>query len=121
MSQQSYKRARTILFTAIAGLSASSVMAQSMLEEVIVTAQKREATLSDTPIAITALTSDQLNALGIVNQQDIANFTPSMSYQETAGGGEGNRIYLRGIGRETSSAGTEPGIGVYDNGFYTNE
>jgi iron complex outermembrane receptor protein len=91
------------------------------LEEVIVTAQKREATLSDTPIAITALTSDQLNALGIVTQQDIANFTPSMSYQETAGGGEGNRIYLRGIGRETSSAGTEPGVGVYDNGFYTNE
>lgn len=114
-------RSRTFLFSALATLIAPQVIAQNLLEEVIVTAQKREATLSDTPIAITALTSDQLNALGIVSQQDISNFTPSMSYQETAGGGEGNRIYLRGIGRETASAGTEPGVGVYDNGFYTNE
>ena len=121
MQHQLRHHARTILFTTVASLSAGSVMAQNILEEVIVTAQKREATLSDTPIAITALTSNQLNALGIVTQQDIANFTPSMSYQESAGGGEGNRIYLRGIGRETSSAGTEPGVGVYDNGFYTNE
>ncbi|MFK8051163.1 MAG: TonB-dependent receptor [Halioglobus sp.] len=121
MNHPMHRHARTLLFTTIASLSSGAVLAQSLLEEVIVTAQKREATLSDTPIAITALSSDQLNALGIVDQQDIANFTPSMSYQESAGGGEGNRIYLRGIGRETSSAGTEPGVGVYDNGFYTNE
>ncbi len=112
---------RTVLFTAIASIQASSVLAQSLLEEVIVTAQKREATLSDTPIAITAITADQLKELGLNTQQDIANFTPSMSYQESAGGGEGNKVYLRGIGRETGSAGTEPGVGVYDNGFYTNE
>ena len=112
---------RSTLFTAVLAVSAGPVSAQMILEEVVVTAQKREATLSDTPIAITALTSDQLQALGIYSQQDIANFTPSMSYQETAGGGEGNRIYLRGIGRETSTTGTEPGVGVYDNGFYTNE
>lgn len=121
MNNLLHRHARTVLFTAMSSLCASSVVAQSFLEEVIVTAQKREATLSDTPIAITALSSDQLRALGIVTQQDIANFTPSMSYQESAGGGEGNRVYLRGIGRETSSAGTEPGVGVYDNGFYTNE
>ncbi|MCX2982510.1 TonB-dependent receptor [Halieaceae bacterium IMCC14734] len=121
MTYLPHRHARTLLFTAVATLSAGPAMAQALLEEVVVTAQKREATLSDTPIAITALTSEQLNALGIVNQQDIANFTPSMSYEENAGGGEGNRIYLRGIGRETSSAGTEPGVGVYDNGFYTNE
>ncbi|MEH6590072.1 MAG: TonB-dependent receptor [Halioglobus sp.] len=115
------RHTRTLLFTAVASLTAGPVMAQTMLEEVIVTAQKRETNLMDTPIAITAITSDQMSALGIVTQQDIANFTPSMSYQEQAGGGEGNRIYLRGVGRETSSAGTEPGVGVYDNGFYTNE
>lgn len=92
-----------------------------LLEEIIVTAQKRETSLSDTPIAITALTSDQLKSLGLNSQQDIANITPSMSYQQNAGGGEGNRVYLRGIGRETNTTGTEPGVGVYDNGFYTNE
>lgn len=107
--------------TTLASLVAAPSFGQGLLEEVVVTAEKREASLSDTPIAITALTSDQLNALGINTQQEIANFTPSMSYQESAGGGEGNKIYLRGIGRETSSTGTEPGVGVYLNGFYTNE
>ena len=92
-----HRHARTALFTAVACLSAGPVMAQALLEEVIVTAQKREATLSDTPIAITALSSEQLNALGIISQQDIANFTPSMSFEENAGGGEGNRIYLHSM------------------------
>ncbi len=115
------RHARKILFTAVATFSASTVFAQGMLEEVIVTAQKRETTLSDTPISITAMSADQIKDLGIISAQDVANFTPSMSYQETAGGGEGNRVYLRGIGRETSSTGTEPGVGVYNNGFYTSE
>lgn len=121
MRNPMHRHAKTILVAAVASIVTSSTLAQSLLEEVIVTAQKREATLSDTPIAITALSGDQLKELGINTQQDIANFTPSMSFQESAGGGEGNKIYLRGIGRETSSAGTEPGVGVYDNGFYTNE
>lgn len=118
MTIRSNMPARTLLFAALASIS---TQAAAVLEEVVVTAQKREQTLSDTAIAITAITSDKLNDLGIATLQDIANFTPSMSYQETAGGGEGNRVYLRGIGRETSSTGTEPGVGVYNNGFYTNE
>ena len=121
MKHQLHQHARTVLFTALASFTASSVYAQGVLEEVIVTAQKRETTLSDTPIAITALSAEQISALGIYTAQDVANFTPSMSYQETAGGGEGNRVYLRGVGRETSSTGTEPGVGVYNNGFYTSE
>ncbi len=121
MKHQLNRQARKIIFTALASLSAGSVFAQGTLEEIIVTAQKRETALSDTPIAITALSANMIKELGIYSAQDVANFTPSMSYQETAGGGEGNRIYLRGIGRETSSTGTEPGVGVYNNGFYSSE
>jgi len=92
-----------------------------LVEEVIVTAEKREASLQDTSIAISVMNSDTLKDLNIYSQQDISNFTPNMSYQESAGGGEGNRIYIRGIGRETSSTGTDPGVGIYNNGFYTTE
>ena len=94
---------------------------QGVLEEIVVTATKREASLADTAIAITAISSEQRISLGIYTAQDVANITPSMSFQQNAGGGEGNRIYLRGIGRETNTTGTEPGVGVYDNGFYANE
>jgi iron complex outermembrane receptor protein len=114
----------TVLSAAIACACAIQVQAQqvsSLMEEIIVTSQKREQTLQDTPLAITAFTGDQMSDLGIVSIQDIANFTPSMSYQEAAGGGEGNRIYIRGIGRETSVLGTEPGVGIYTDGFYSNE
>ncbi len=122
MKQAQQNFTRNILFTAIAGLYVGSVAAQGVLtDEIVVTAQKRETTLSDTPIAITAVGAEQMKDFGLYSAQDISNFTPSMSFQETAGGGEGNRIYLRGIGRETSSAGTEPGVGVYNNGFYSNE
>ena len=92
-----------------------------LMEKIVITAQKRVQSLQETPIAVTAFTSEQMNELGIITQQDIANFTPSMSYQEQAGGNEGNRIYMRGVGRETSVLGTEPGVGIYDNGFYTGE
>ncbi len=117
----------TLLSAAIACLSAVPAIAQSearissLLEEIVVTAQKREASLQDTPIAVTAFTSEQMSDFGITDQQDIANFTPSMSYQEAAGGGEANRIYIRGVGRETNVLGTEPGVGLYNNGFYGNE
>jgi len=121
MNRLMKQRTQNLLLAAVSSVYASSLSAQGLLEEVVVTAQKREATLSDTPIAITALTSDQISALGIYSAQDVANFTPSMSYQETAGGGEGNRVYIRGIGRETNTTGTEPGVGVYNNGFYTSE
>ena len=118
------KTSITVLSAAIACACAMQVQAQQvsgLMEEIIVTSQKREQTLQDTPVAITAFTGDQMSDLGIVSIQDISNFTPSMSYQEAAGGGEGNRIYIRGIGRETSVLGTEPGVGIYTDGFYSNE
>lgn len=124
--------AKSILAMSVAAAISSQAIAQDegesrqstrdlVLEQIIVTAQKREETLAETPVAVTAATGDKLNALGINTLQDIANLAPSMSYQEVAGGGEGNRIYLRGIGRETSVTGTDPGVGVYNNGFYTSE
>ena len=110
------------LIIILASMGAPILYAEAeLVEEVIVTAEKREASLQDTSIAISVMNSDTLKDLNIYSQQDISNFTPNMSYQESAGGGEGNRIYIRGIGRETSSTGTDPGVGIYNNGFYTTE
>lgn len=123
--QNQYHKSKLFCVTAIAAsvaaISVSAANDRPMLEEIIITAEKREASVQDTSLAITAMGSDQLKDLNIYTQQDIANFTPNMSYQESAGGGEGNRIYIRGVGRETSSTGTDPGVGVYNNGFYTTE
>ena len=53
-------------------------LSQSIPEEVVVAAQKREQNLQEVPIAITAFTGDQLNALGIRESVDIAMFTPGV-------------------------------------------
>ena len=111
----------TAIAASVAAISVSAANDRPMLEEIMITAEKREASVQDTSLAITAMGSDQFKDLNIVTQQDIANFTPNMSYQESAGGNEANRIYIRGVGRETNTLGTDPGVGVYNNGFYTTE
>ncbi|KAA1194320.1 TonB-dependent receptor [Pseudohalioglobus sediminis] len=92
------------------------VVAESMLEEVIVTAQKRETGLQDTSIAITALSGDALDDLNITSAGDYEALVPSLSVRE-----EPSRLFLRGIGRVTNTLGTEPGIGLYRDGIYSSE
>ncbi len=63
---------------------ASPAMAQEAarvgLEEVVVTAQRREESLQDAPIAITVLSTEKLELRGIDNFRNIAEHTPSMSF-----------------------------------------
>ena len=91
------------------------VLAQDgMLEEVIVTAQKRAEDLQDTAIAITAISASALDDLNISNAEDYEAIVPSLSVRATP-----QPLFLRGIGRVTNSLGTEPGVAVYSDQIYT--
>ena len=61
----------SILFAAIAAVGLPASGSAQVLEEVIVTAQKREQNLQEIPISVTALTGDQMNALGIKDFTEI--------------------------------------------------
>jgi iron complex outermembrane receptor protein len=81
--------------------------------EVVVTAQKREQKLSKVPIAISAYTSKSRDLIGLDTLQDYTNFTPGLSYSS------GNdRVYLRGVGRQTNTIGSDPGVATYNDGAY---
>lgn len=84
------------------------------LEEIVVTAQKRQETLQETAIAVTAITSEVRDIVGIVSIQDLTDFTPGLSYSLTQ-----DRISLRGVGRLTNNYGSDPGVATYADGFYT--
>ena len=86
------------------------------LEEIIVTAEKRSASVQDVPIAVSAFDSQRRDNLGIVSHSDIANHTPSMTFQTNP-----NRVYIRGVGRVENSLGSEPGVATYRDGIYTAE
>ncbi len=81
---------------------------------VVITANKREETIQDIAVAVTAITADDKQELGIITVTDLTNVTPGLSY--TPGN---ERVTLRGIGRLTNSFGADPGVANYNDGLYT--
>lgn len=86
------------------------------LEEIVVTAEKREALLNETPIAVTAFDTSTMEDLQINSATDYTTLVPSLSYRQTP-----NRIFIRGIGRTQNSLGLDPGVAIYTDGVYTSE
>ena len=89
-----------------------------LLEEVIVTAQKREQSLQEVGIAVTAFTGDQLKELGVVNSTDVAAMTPGLNY--TIPNAESSQInfFLRGVGLNDFADANENPVAVYVDEIY---
>ena len=97
--------------------SNNQATAQRALDEIIVTAEKREQNLQDVPVAISAFSADMLESRGIDSPESLQFFVPSLSLAEESAGG-GIRVTLRGIGTEGQVIG-EPGVPLHINGHYT--
>jgi iron complex outermembrane recepter protein len=94
---------------------------KALLGEIVVTARKREESAQDVPIAISAYSSAALDARGVTQVDQIANFTPNLTYQNNPGYGGGTNvaaIYIRGIGQFDFLGSIEPGVGLYVDGVY---
>ena len=71
------------------------------LEEIVVTAQRREESAQDTPIAVAAFNADQLTKAGVLASEDLPSVVPGLSLR--ANGARAN-IYLRGVGNLTANS-----------------
>ncbi len=114
---------RVSIITVVAGILLSQhVWAQSdILEEVIVTAQKREQNLQQTPISVSAFTAESLNSKGLNNLAQIGDFAPNVTLDFTSpisGASSTLVAYIRGIGQSDFAMNFEPGVGVYVDGVY---
>ncbi len=89
-----------------------------VLEEVIVTAQKREENLQDIPISLVAFDPDQLSALGITNIGDITNKVPNLRTTAFPYSPTTIRLFMRGVGSNETQITQDPSVGVYLNGVY---
>ena len=97
-------------------LTALPVVAQEeglALEEVIVTATKRETSLMDTGISISAFSSEKLQEFGIDDLDDLSVNTPGLSITS------GERITIRGVGIDSLALGIDPAVASYVDGYYT--
>ena len=83
---------------------------EAMLEEVIVTATRREMSLQDVPMAISAVGQDQIERLGITNMDDYFRSVPSLSLID--GGGYQKHMIIRGVAVEENPE-TKAATGVY--------
>ncbi|MFC6977432.1 TonB-dependent receptor plug domain-containing protein [Microbulbifer taiwanensis] len=87
------------------------------LEEVVVTAQKREQNLQDVPVAVTAVSGEQLQEAVIKDIFDLQTNTPGL----VAGQNQTNttsNFAIRGIGTSGQNFGLESSVGLYVDGIY---
>jgi iron complex outermembrane receptor protein len=96
-----------------------SETASSTFEEVIVTAQRREQSIYDVPVAISAFTPETIERQGIQDLTDIGKFVPNLNVTGfSAGHTSSANPFIRGIGLQDHLITTEPGVGVYVDGIY---
>ena len=85
------------------------------LEEVIITAQKREQTLQEVPVTVTAFSGDFVEEAGVKDIRDIAGLTPNLSIK-TRSETEAT-VFIRGIGSLAPGIGADPAVGIFIDGM----
>ncbi len=91
------------------------------LEDIVVTARKRAENLQDTPVAVTALTSESLEQRGITTTEQLGQVSPNLqfaTYGPTTGNSSAAQVFIRGIGQTFASASVDPGVGLYIDDVY---
>ncbi|WP_417320655.1 TonB-dependent receptor [Emcibacter sp.] len=92
-----------------------------LLEEITVTARRREENLQDIPVAVTALTADALERQQIFETTDLDNVAPNLqftSYGPLSGNNSAAQVFIRGIGQTDPTGAVDPGVGIYIDDVY---
>jgi outer membrane receptor protein involved in Fe transport len=119
-----YGRA-TIFGLLMASCSATAATAQTAAEgdmddpnTIVVTAQKREQALQDVPIAISAVSAEDLSNRGVTDLQNLSGSVASLSFTGSFGVGGSTSIGIRGVSGQPLPAGVAPTVAVYVDGEY---
>ena len=92
-------------------------LADGVLEEVVVTAQKRTQNLQDVPVAVSAFTGEQLRAAGVRDMFELASIAPSLRVTQSQSSSN-TSFGIRGIFTSTQNFGLESSVGLYVDGIY---
>jgi iron complex outermembrane receptor protein len=91
--------------------STFTIAQTAVLEEVIVVAQKREENMMDVPVALTAVSTRDLNVFGVRDTTELTKLSPSLSYDQT-GLSQNSGFRIRGIGTVVYSTTAESAVAV---------
>ena len=101
--------------------SAQSTAAQpGEIEEITVTARRREEAIQDVPLSITAISGERLALTGAENIIDIGQVSPNVTLEVSRGTNTTLTAFIRGVGQQDPVAGFEAGVGIYIDDVYLN-
>jgi iron complex outermembrane receptor protein len=113
MSAQRTRSIRPITILGALLLTTAFTVPAFAIETVVVTAEKRSEDVQTVPVAISVFNSEKREQIGITSVQDMTNFTPGLAYQTSL-----DRVFLRGVGRQTNSQAADTPVANYDDGLY---
>ncbi|PZT90537.1 MAG: TonB-dependent receptor [Citromicrobium sp.] len=87
---------------------------------IIVTARRREERLIDVPVAVTAISGEQLLNRGAIDVIDVAQSAPNVTLEASRGTNSTLTAFIRGVGQQDPVAGFESGVGIYLDDVYLN-
>jgi iron complex outermembrane receptor protein len=116
---------KNLAIAVLVALPAQGALAQqspgddAAVEEIIVTATKREESIYDVPVSVSAFSEETIQRQGITDLTDIGKFVPNMTVTGfSAGHVSSVNAFIRGIGLQDHLITTDPGVGVYVDGVY---
>ena len=124
LGQSSLLALGAVLISAYSGPAVaqdSEYVGDVTIDELIVTARKREERLIDTPLAVSAISGEQLRDRNLKDLSDVGKLVPNMAFDRGSGGtgGSGNaQIFIRGVGQQDFLFTADPGVGLYIDGVY---
>ncbi|MCP5433338.1 MAG: TonB-dependent receptor [Alphaproteobacteria bacterium] len=109
-----------LLLTTVAATALLGIAPALAVDEIIVTAQKREQSLQDVPIAVSAFDSTTLMNAGVRDIRELVALAPSLVLTSSASEAAGAVARVRGIGTTGDNPGLESAVGIFIDGVYRN-
>jgi iron complex outermembrane receptor protein len=89
-------------------------------DDIVVTARRREESLQDVPVSVTALSADTLDAAGAQDLTALSQLTPNITLENSRATNSTLTAFIRGVGQQDPVAGFEQGVGIYVDDVYLN-
>ena len=107
-----------VVLMGMPAISSAAADGVQRIEEVVVTARRREESAQSVPIPITAMTAEEMRERAANDLTDISRITPNMDYQKSASNRGAAQVFLRSIGQVNWAPTQDPKVGVYLDGVY---
>lgn len=99
----------------VPGLDSSG---RKRIEEIVVSARRRDELLEDTPVSVTAIGANQIRESTITRLNQITQLAPNLQFDTAAGTSTTARVFIRGVGINDTIMTNQPGVGIYIDGVY---